>query len=86
MTTRTLAGKTIPVSGGIDAEHILTLSPPLNLNPRWAGAHLAYTLSKYGMSLCTPGLADFGGYRLAAREEDLDLDFFLPDALQPARA
>jgi hypothetical protein len=28
-------------------------TPPLNLNPRWAGAHLAYTLSKYGMSLCT---------------------------------
>jgi citronellol/citronellal dehydrogenase len=38
--------------------HILTLSPPLNLNPRWAGAHLAYTLSKYGMSLCTLGLAE----------------------------
>ena len=140
--------------------HILTLSPPLNLNPRWAGAHLAYTLSKYGMSLCTLGFADeladkgiaanslwprttigtaairnllggevavakartpdimadaahailtrdsrtctgnfytdedvlreegitdFAGYRLAAREEDLDLDFFLPDAPLPAR-
>jgi citronellol/citronellal dehydrogenase len=37
--------------------HILTLSPPLNLNPRWAGDHLGYTLSKYGMSLCTLGLA-----------------------------
>ncbi len=135
--------------------HILTLSPPLNLNPRWAGRHLAYTMSKYGMSLCTLGFAgefadrgiaanslwprttigtaairnllggevavrkartpdimadaahailtrdsractgnfyideevlreegitDFSGYRLAAREEDLDLDFFLPDA------
>ena len=141
--------------------HILTLSPPLNLNPRWAGAHLAYTLSKYGMSLCTLGFADefadkgiaanslwprttigtaairnllggevavrkartpdimadaahailtrdsrtctgnfytdedvlreegitdFSGYRLAAREEDLDLDFFLPAAPLPARA
>ena len=141
--------------------HILTLSPPLNLNPRWAGAHLAYTLSKYGMSLCTLGFADefadkgiaanslwprttigtaairnllggevavrkartpdimadaahailtrdsrtctgnfytdedvlreegitdFSGYRLGAREEDLDLDFFLPDAPLPARA
>ena len=140
--------------------HILTLSPPLNLNPRWAGAHLAYTLSKYGMSLCTLGFADeladkgiaanslwprttigtaairnllggevavakartpdimadaahailtrdsrtctgnfytdedvlreegitdFAGYRLAAREEALDLDFFLPDAPLPAR-
>jgi citronellol/citronellal dehydrogenase len=141
--------------------HILTLSPPLNLSPRWAGAHLAYTLSKYGMSLCTlgfadefadkgiaanslwprttigtaairnllggevavrkartpdimadaahailtrdsrsctgnfytdedvlreEGLTDFAGYRRAAREEDLDLDFFLPDAPLPARA
>ncbi|TSE01151.1 NAD(P)-dependent oxidoreductase [Skermania sp. ID1734] len=38
--------------------HILTLSPPLNLNPRWAGAHLAYTIAKYGMSLTTLGLAE----------------------------
>lgn len=37
--------------------HILTLSPPLNLNPEWFGNHLAYTLSKYGMSMCTVGLA-----------------------------
>jgi citronellol/citronellal dehydrogenase len=37
--------------------HILTLSPPLNLAPRWMGAHLGYTLSKYGMSLCTLGLS-----------------------------
>ncbi|WP_077489741.1 SDR family oxidoreductase [Sinomonas mesophila] len=37
--------------------HILTLSPPLNLDPRWAGRHLAYTMSKYGMSLTTLGLA-----------------------------
>ena len=36
---------------------ILTLSPPLRLEPQWFGAHLAYSLSKYGMSLCTLGLA-----------------------------
>jgi citronellol/citronellal dehydrogenase len=41
-------------SGG----HILTLSPPLNLDPRWAGKHLAYTMAKYGMSLTTLGLAE----------------------------
>ena len=29
--------------------HILTLSPPLNLNPRWAGASLGYTIAKYGI-------------------------------------
>ncbi|TCN39685.1 citronellol/citronellal dehydrogenase [Kribbella orskensis] len=40
------------------AGHILTLSPPLNLDPRWAGAHLAYTMAKYGMSLTTLGLAE----------------------------
>jgi citronellol/citronellal dehydrogenase len=40
------------------AGHILTLSPPLNLDPRWAGGHLAYTMAKYGMSLTTLGLAE----------------------------
>ncbi|RZS31217.1 citronellol/citronellal dehydrogenase [Herbihabitans rhizosphaerae] len=38
--------------------HILTLSPPLNPAPHWPGRHLGYTLSKYGMSLCTVGLAN----------------------------
>ena len=38
--------------------HILTLSPPLDLAPRWFAPHLAYTLSKYGMSLCVLGLAE----------------------------
>jgi citronellol/citronellal dehydrogenase len=40
-----------------DNPHILTLSPPPLLKPEWFGNHLAYTLSKYGMSLCTLGLA-----------------------------
>ncbi|WP_107653636.1 SDR family oxidoreductase [Nocardia suismassiliense] len=38
--------------------HILTLSPPLNLDPRWAGMALGYTIAKYGMSLTTLGLAE----------------------------
>ena len=37
--------------------HILTLSPPLDLQPKWFAGHLAYSLSKYGMSLCMLGLA-----------------------------
>ena len=37
--------------------HILAMSPPLNLKPEWFGAHLAYTLSKFGMSECILGLA-----------------------------
>lgn len=41
-----------------DNAHILTLSPPLNLDPKWAGANLAYTMAKYGMSLTTLGLAE----------------------------
>jgi len=38
--------------------HILALSPPLNLDPKWLGLHVAYTLSKYGMSLIVLGLAE----------------------------
>src|SRR5579864_3081828 len=38
--------------------HILTLSPPLNLNPRWFKDHVAYTIAKYGMSLCVLGMAE----------------------------
>ena len=37
--------------------HVLTIAPPLNMNPRWLGAHPAYTLSKYGMSLLSLGWA-----------------------------
>ena len=38
--------------------HILTLSPPIDLDPKWLGAHAAYTLSKYGMTMLTLGLAE----------------------------
>lgn len=38
--------------------HILTLSPPLNLSPKWFGPHLAYTMSKYGMSMTVIGQAE----------------------------
>ncbi len=38
--------------------HILTLSPPLNMNPKWFGEHLAYTMAKYGMSMTTIGLTE----------------------------
>lgn len=37
--------------------HILNMSPPLNLNPRWFGDHVAYTMAKYGMSMCVLGMA-----------------------------
>jgi len=38
--------------------HILTLSPPLNMSPRWFTGHVAYTMAKYGMSMCTLGMAE----------------------------
>ncbi|AFM18439.1 dehydrogenase of unknown specificity, short-chain alcohol dehydrogenase like protein [Mycolicibacterium chubuense NBB4] len=37
--------------------HVLTLAPPLNMNPHWLGAHPSYTLSKYGMTLLSLGWA-----------------------------
>ena len=41
-----------------DNPHILNLSPPLNMTPHWFGRHVAYTMAKYGMSLCVLGMAD----------------------------
>jgi len=38
--------------------HVLTLSPPLNLNPKWFAPHVAYTMTKYGMSMCVVGHAE----------------------------
>jgi citronellol/citronellal dehydrogenase len=38
--------------------HILTLSPPLNMDPKWFGPHVAYTMAKYGMSECVLGMAE----------------------------
>jgi citronellol/citronellal dehydrogenase len=38
--------------------HILVLSPPLDLSPRWFAPHVAYTIAKYGMSMCVLGMAE----------------------------
>jgi citronellol/citronellal dehydrogenase len=38
--------------------HILTLSPPLDMHAKWFSGHVAYSISKYGMSLCVLGLSD----------------------------
>jgi citronellol/citronellal dehydrogenase len=37
--------------------HILNLSPPLNMNPKWFKGHVAYTMAKYGMSMCVLGMS-----------------------------
>ena len=41
-----------------DNPHILNLSPPLDMHPKWFGPHVAYTMAKYGMSLCVLGMAE----------------------------
>ncbi|MEZ0052462.1 citronellol/citronellal dehydrogenase [Mycobacterium sp. MAA66] len=42
----------------IAGAHVLTISPPMNMNPHWLGAHPTYTLSKYGMTLLSLGWAE----------------------------
>ena len=37
--------------------HVLMLSPPLDMSPRWFGGHVAYTMAKFGMSMCVLGMA-----------------------------
>jgi citronellol/citronellal dehydrogenase len=37
--------------------HVLTLSPPLLMDPKWLKGHVGYTIAKYGMSMCTLGMA-----------------------------
>ncbi|HYM92562.1 MAG TPA: NAD(P)-dependent oxidoreductase [Chitinophagaceae bacterium] len=47
--------------------HILTLSPPVNLNPKWFAGHLAYTLTKYNMSMMAMGwAAELKKYNIAS--------------------
>lgn len=41
-----------------DNPHVLNLSPPLNLNSVWFKDHVAYTMAKYGMSMCVLGMAE----------------------------
>ena len=38
--------------------HILNLAPPLDMNPKWFKHHTAYTMAKYGMSMCTLGMSE----------------------------
>ena len=46
--------------------HVLSLSPPLNMQPRWFAPHVAYTMAKYGMSMCVLGHAEeFKSYGIA---------------------
>lgn len=52
-----LSRAALPMLKDAENPHILSLSPPLNLSPRWLGAHTGYTMAKYGMTLATLGIA-----------------------------
>lgn len=57
----------IPFLKKSDNPHILTLSPPLNMNMKWFANHLAYTISKYNMTMIALGLAeDLKKYSIAS--------------------
>lgn len=62
-----LSRAAIPTLKDAGNPHILSLSPPLNLSPRWLGGHTGYTLAKYGMTMVTLGLAaEFADAGIAA--------------------
>ncbi|HEX4986045.1 MAG TPA: NAD(P)-dependent oxidoreductase [Burkholderiales bacterium] len=73
--------------------HILTLSPPLNLNPKWFRDHVAYTIAKYGMSMCTLGMsAEFADRGIAVNSlwprttiATAAVEVFFPQALAGSR-
>jgi citronellol/citronellal dehydrogenase len=48
----------IPHLARAENPHILNLAPPLSLNPRWFANHVAYTMAKYGMSMCVLGMSE----------------------------
>jgi citronellol/citronellal dehydrogenase len=73
--------------------HILTLSPPLNLDPKWFAPHVAYTIAKYGMSMCTLGMArEFSAQGVAVNSlwprttvATAAVEMFFPESIQASR-
>ena len=62
-----LSRAAIPALREAENPHILSLSPPLNVTPRWLGAHTGYSLAKFGMTMATLGIAEeFRGDGIAA--------------------
>lgn len=54
-----LVSKTcIPYLKKAENPHVLNLSPPLNMDAKWFAPHVAYTMAKFGMSLCVLGMAE----------------------------
>ena len=73
--------------------HILTLSPPLNMSQKWFKEHVAYTMAKYGMSMCTLGMsAEFADRGIAVNSlwprtpiATAAVEVFFPQALAGSR-
>lgn len=62
-----LSRAAVPMLRDAANPHILSLSPPINLSPKWLGGHTGYTMAKYGMSMATLGMAaEFGKDGIAA--------------------
>lgn len=61
--TFVLTSAALPHLAKSDNPHVLTLSPPLNMDRKWLAAHAPYTVSKYGMTMLTLGVAE--GHREA---------------------
>lgn len=62
-----LSRAAVPILRDSANPHILSLSPPLNVSPKWLGAHTGYTLAKYGMTMVTLGIgAEFADDGIAA--------------------
>jgi citronellol/citronellal dehydrogenase len=76
-----------------DNPHVLTLSPPLNLDPKWFAPHVAYTIAKYGMSMCTLGMArEFAAQGVAVNSlwprttiATAAVEVFFPESIQASR-
>lgn len=56
--TYLVSQKCIPHLKKADNPHILNLAPPLDMSAKWFGPHVAYTMAKYGMSMCVLGMAE----------------------------
>lgn len=52
-----LSRAALPILKDAENPHVLSLSPPLNTTPRWLGAHTAYSMAKFGMTMATLGIA-----------------------------
>ncbi len=56
--TYLVSQKCIPHLKKVDNPHVLNLSPPLDMAPKWFGSHVAYSMAKFGMSMCVLGMAE----------------------------